>query len=674
VIAGDVDPVATLATVKDLYGSIPSHVIPARPVVALQPVKSESFTLDSDLPYTVFFTGFRFPGSDDPDFAAARILADVLGSQRGDIYALTATGKALQTGFQLVATYPAASEAQAYGVLPSGSDPKALEFELSTLVARAASDGVPADLVDAAKRSEIASNEYSRNSIPDLASAWSSAIADEGRTSPNDDVEAIRAVTVDDVNRVAKKWLDPTHAVTAVLVPRPSGKAVASKGYGGGETLSSPPTKAVTLPPWAQERLAQIQIPESTLTPTDTTLPNGMRLIVQPETASDTVTVVGTIKHNDNVQTPLGKDGAGNLLEDLFSYGTTTLDRISYQKALDDIAATVSAGSDFSLHVPKAQFDRGVELLADDELHPALPPSDFEIVKRQDAQALAGEQQSPNYYVQRVLRRSLLPPHDIALREATPMSISSDTLDDVKAYETAVFRPDMTTVVVIGNVTPAEAQATIEKYFGTWTATGPRPDVDLPKIPPNEAATAVVPDRSRIQDSTILAETVAISRTDPGYYALELGDHVLGGGFYATRLYHDLRQVAGLVYDVSNQLSAGKTRSTYEVSFGSEPQNVSKARRLIARDLTAMQKDDVSAAELHQAKAILVRQLPLGESSEDSVAGRLVNLAAAGLPLDEGHRSAQIYVKLSADDIRAAFARYIRPKAFVEVVQGPQPG
>jgi zinc protease len=45
-----------------------------------------------------------------------------------------------------------------------------------------------------------------------------------------------------------------------------------------------------------------------------------------------------------------------------------------------------------------------------------------------------------------------------------------------------------------------------------------------------------------------------------------------------------------------------------------------------------------------------------------------------GLPLDEGHRSAQIYVRLTADDVRAAFARYIRPRAFVEVVQGPQPG
>jgi len=674
VIAGDVDPQATLASVTALYGSIPSHPVPAHPAVTLAPVKAETFALESDLPYVVFFSGFRFPGSDDPDFAAARILADVLGSQRGDIYGLTATGKALQTGFQLVATYPKASEAESYGVLPAGSDPKALEAQLSSLVTQVATNGAPPDLVEAAKRSEIAASQYNRNSIADLASAWSAAIADEGRTSPDDDVDAIRNVTVDDVNRVAKKLLDPAQSVTAVLTPHPSGKAVVSKGFGGGETLTSPPVKPVVLPVWARDRLAQIQIPDSTLSPVDTTLPNGLRLIVQPETASDTVTILGSIKHNDNVQTPAGKDGAGNLLEDLFSYGTTTLDRLEYQKALDDIAATVSAGSDFSLHVPKAQFDRGVELLADDELHPALPASDFAIVRRQDAAELAGEHQSPGYFAQRALRRALLPPGDLALREATPESISGDTLDDVKAYESAVFRPDMTTLVVIGNVTPDEAQATIAKYFGGWTATGPKPNVELPPIPQNRPAAAVVPDRTRVQDSTILAETVAISRTDPQYYALQLGDHVLGGGFYATRLYHDLRQVAGLVYDVSNELSAGKTRSTYEVSYGSDPQNVSKARRLIARDLAAMQTIDVSAAELQQAKAILIRQLPLADASEDTVASRLASLAQAGLTLDEGHRSATIYEKLTAADVRAAFARYIRPGGFVQVVQGPQPG
>ena len=69
--------------------------------------------------------------------------------------------------------------------------------------------------------------------------------------------------------------------------------------------------------------------------------------------------------------------------------------------------------------------------------------------------------------------------------------------------------------------------------------------------------------RPQAQDSVELAQQVLVNRFHPDYYALQLGDHVLGGGFYATRLYRDLRQKAGYVYNVDNALSATETRATY---------------------------------------------------------------------------------------------------------------
>lgn len=673
VIAGDVDPQATLTLVRNVYGSIPARPIEKRPVIELQPVHAESFSLDSDLPYAIVFTGYRLPGSGDPDYAAARVLIDVLASQRGDLYALGAQGKALQAGAQLGATYPKASLGLVYGALPVGSDIKAFAAVLGGVVANDVKNGLPVDLIDAAKRSEIAANEYARNSIADLAGSWSQAIADEGRTSPDDDIAAIRTVSVDDVNRVARTYLVPGAAVTANLIPRRSGKAVASKGFGGGEALTSAPTKAVVLPAWARSRLARLDIAPSTIAPSDETLPNGIRLIVAPQTASDTVTVIGEIRHDDALQAPRGKEGIDGVLGGLFAYGTASLDRLVYQKALDDIAAQESAGPSFSLHVLRADFDRGVQLLADNELHPAFPADAFAIVRKQNADEVAGERQSPSYLAGREVARALFPRGDPQLREATPQSISALALADARAYHASVYRPDMTTIVVSGNVAEPEARATIERYFGAWRATGPKPVIDLPRVPPNKAAAVVVPDASRVQDETQLVQTVALARTDRDYYALELGDHVLGGGFYATRLYHDIRQVAGLVYNVSNRLAAGRTRATYTVSFGSDPPNVSKARALVARDLRAMQSSDVSPSELAQAKAILLRQLPLGEASVDGVAGALVNRSIAGLPLDEAHRAAAIYASLTAGQIRAAFKKYIRPSAFVQVVQGPPP-
>ena len=98
-----------------------------------------------------------------------------------------------------------------------------------------------------------------------------------------------------------------------------------------------------------------------------------------------------------------------------------------------------------------------------------------------------------------------------------------------------------------------------------------------------------VPDSSRVQDKVTLAETLQITRTNADYYALQLGNHVLGGGFYATRLYRDLREKSGLVYFVSSTFNIGLTRGVYQVAYACDPPNVGKARAMILADLADLQ-------------------------------------------------------------------------------------
>jgi zinc protease len=361
------------------------------------------------------------------------------------------------------------------------------------------------------------------------------------------------------------------------------------------------------------------------------------------------------------------------VLEGLYSYGTTSLDRIAFQKALDDIAANESAGYRFSLSVLKENFSRGVQLLAANELHPALPEDAFKVVKQQTSQFVAGNLQSPGYRTSRALEKGLLPVGDPSLREVTPATLAKVTLDDVKKYHAATVRPDLTTIVVIGDVTPEDASAVIAKWFADWKAEGPKPETKLPPVPVNKASAANVADPEAVQDSVELVQELGINRFDPDYYPLQLGTHVLGGGFYATRLYHDLRQVAGLVYSVDVGLGADESRATYTVSYGCDPDKVSKARALVERDLKQMSTEAVSDSELHQAKALLLRQIPLSESSEEGVAGGMLARAQIGLPLDEPVRAAKKYVVLDAAAVKAAFERHIKIDNLVQVVRGPAP-
>jgi len=673
VITGDVDPNATIKRVKELYGPIPKRPVPSRPEVKLQPVKSESFTMESDLPYQLVFAAYRTPGTDSPDYAAARVMSDVLSSQRADLYDLVVTGQALATAFELEETYPMASVAFAGAAIPSGADSSAVISKLKQVLATYVSKGVPSELVEAAKRKLVSDAEFERNSIPGLAQNWSQALAAEKRNSPDEDVQAIQKVTTEDVNRVARTYLLDQNAIVAVLQPAPSGKPVPSAGFGGAEQLTSAPSKPVQLPDWAESALKKLAVPKETVHPTDTTLANGIRLIVLPETISPTITLVADIHREEKLETPPGKDGVSDILEQLFSYGTKNLDRLAFQKALDDIGASESAGGGFGVRVLKQYFDKGVQLLADNELNPALPAEAFQVVKQQTSQFAAGNLMSPEHRSLLALEAAILPKHDPELRDVTPQTVASVTLDDVKAYYAEAYRPDLTTIVIIGDVTAAEAQATVEKYFGGWKHAGPQPDVTLPPVPANGPAAVTVPDPGRIQDQVSLAEEIGLNRFEPDYYAVQLGNHVLGGGFYATRLYHDLRQVSGLVYNVDDVLSATKTRGVYTVTFASDPANVSKARAIIQRDLIAMQQQNVTSEELQQAKALLLRQIPLSTSSFDSVAGAMVNRAEIGLPLDEQVRAGQHYFDLTADQVRMAFSKWVRPSDLAQVVRGPAP-
>jgi zinc protease len=673
VITGQVDPARAIDMIKKLYADIPKKNLPPRPRVDLQPVKAENFTLPSDFPYTITIIAYRMPGSDSPDFAASRVLSDVLASQRADIYALVPDGNALDAGFELGETYPKAGAAFAYAVIPTTADSQGMQKTLESIIANYATKGVSEDLVEAAKRSEVASYEFERNSISGLASLWSQALAAEGRNSPEEDVEAINRVTLNDVNRVAKEYLVNHDAIVALLVPQPSGEVAASKGYGGAEKAAPAATKAVALPAWAQALTKSVEVPKWNLHPVESTLPNGIHLIVLTETLTPTITVAGEVRHETALEVPPGQEGLSSALDGLFSYGTSQLDRLAFQKALDDIAANESGGASFQLQVLKQYFDRGLELLAGNELDPALPEAAFKVVQQQTEDSVEGLLKSPDYRAHRTLLEGLLPKGDLELRQPSPQKVSSLTLQDVQSYYHKTFRPDLTKIVVIGDITPEEAQKEIMKWFGRWKAEGPKPELDLPPVARNKPSASHVPDPTRLQDQVTLAEELPMNRFDPDYYPLQLGNNVLGGGFYATRLYRDLREKTGYVYTVDETLEAGRTRTEFVVSYGSDPVNVPKARALIDQDLTAMQTTAPSGDELEQARAMLIRQIPLRESSESQIAGGLLARSLMGLSLDEPMRAAERYEKLSAEDVRAAFAKWIRPGDFVEVVQGPTP-
>ena len=326
----------------------------------------------------------------------------------------------------------------------------------------------------------------------------------------------------------------------------------------------------MTLPQWATDALAALHVPDLGPAPEVSVLPNGLRLIVKQEHVGRTVSVFGQVRQVTEMQEAPGRDGVSEIVSKLFDYGTEKHDRLAYQKALDDIAAQASAGSRFSLKVLTPEFERGMALLAENELQPAFPADDFTIVRRQAAQSLAGLLHSPDYLFKRAVQRAVVPDGDPQLRQPTPQSMMALKLQDVRAYYASAYRPDLTTIVVAGDVTPDDARRVVERSFGGWRAAGSAPAIDLPAIGPNKPSSAHVPDSSSLQDSVALTESVQLPVTNPDRYNLMVGNTILGSGF-SSRLYRDLRVKSGYVYSVDSQIDWSRTRCEYSVGSAPTP-------------------------------------------------------------------------------------------------------
>ena len=324
-------------------------------------------------------------------------------------------------------------------------------------------------------------------------------------------------------------------------------------------------------------------------------LPNGLRLIVQPEHVSHTVSVFGRVRQVPAMQEPPGKEGIASLMRGLFEYGTEAHDRIAFREAVDAIAAEVTVGPAFSLRVLTPAFQDGMRLLAENELHPAFPPDAFTVVRAQVAQkrgrpvADAGLSGAPGTEA-----------GDRPGRRSNPATIHTGIGDGAAAAGRArVLCLDL----------PSRPHDDRHRRRRDRRAGAPRgkrhvrnvagsrcrhPTSTCRRSPPASLLSTRVPDSDSLQDRVTLAETLALPVTSPDRYTLMLGNVILGSGF-TSRLYQDLRIRTGYVYSVGSNLDWSRSRADYSVSFGADTENVEKARQLILRDLRDMQTTPVSA-------------------------------------------------------------------------------
>ena len=280
------------------------------------------------------------PGLDSPDFPALEVLSDVLTAALRSLRA-GAAGQGADDRLLARSAAEGRHRPTRQVAFPADGDAKGRKSGSARSWQRCAK-ACPPDLVEAAKMQERRQAEFQKNSIDGLASVWSEAVAVYGLRSPDEDLRAHREShgrrRQSRGARISRSRSRGHRGDGAATAPASrSRRARRLRRPGKHRARRSQGDQAARLGESALDRLS---VPASGDHPVVSTLPNGLTLIVQPEDVSDTVTRLWPYQEPAETETPPGKEGLSQVLGNCSTMAPRKLDRIAFQKALDDIGAS----------------------------------------------------------------------------------------------------------------------------------------------------------------------------------------------------------------------------------------------------------------------------------------------------------------------------------------------
>ncbi len=669
-IAGDLDPTQTLAQIHAAFDRIPSVPVPVRAPILPAPLPTAAIDAGvADLPVPIVDLAYRFPDLGNPDYPASEVLIATLDSGRGSLADLAANGKVL-LALATSSAFREIGEGEVVAAGLPGTKPIDAQKTLQAVIDDYAAKGVPDDLIVAAKTRMLASQAYRQASIAGLAGAWTGALA-LGGNSPDEVYAGIAGVTSADVDRVLRTYMK--NGIAILLAPKASASFARPVAHAGAENVKYHSDKVETLPEWTRPYFrAPLRAPDETI-PSTHKLKNGLVFATRRVTMSPIVYVSGEIYTADALNEPFGKSGVSSITDQLLGYGSVTYDRTAYQAQTDAIAANIDLGTSFGMSIPAANFDGGMRLLADGLLHPAFPLAGLTVLKTQTSKSLAASASLPSTRASRAQMDALYPPGDPRRRHATPASVESLSSTDIRRWYGLTYRPNLTNMVIVGDVDPAEAARVVQKYFGGWkAASGASPTFDYPDLAAHVGKSVKVISPSDVQSSVTLTQVLSVHDDRPAdRIALQLANTMLSGTGVGSLLFRDVRTAKGLVYSIDSSMAIGRKQSTFSISFAADPKNVRKAQAEAVAIVRRLQATDIPLETLQSAKAILLAQQVLPLASYGGVAGDMLSDLQIGYSQKASSTYWNALLNTTPAQVRAAMRRWIDTKRFTRVEVAP---
>ena len=298
----------------------------------------------------------------------------------------------------------------------------------------------------------------------------------------------------------------------------------------------------------------------------------------------------------------------------------------------------------------------------------AAPRFDEAVLVREKARRIAAlkeEETKPEVIADRAFDRALYGEHPYG-RNPTNATLDAITRADLQAFYMAHYGAKRAVVAMIGDLSRADAEMLAERITAALPAGTSAPD--LMPVPAQKASETRIPHPAT--QSHILTGSAVLKRGDPDYFPLTVGNYILGGGGFVSRLMEEVREKRGLAYSVHSYFSPLKQEGPFQAGLQTKKEQANEALALVRKVISGYVDKGPSASELKAAKDNLIGGFALRIDSNRKILDNLSVIGFYGLPLDYLDTWSANVGKVTVENIRAAMKRHLTPENFATVMVG----
>ena len=398
------------------------------------------------------------------------------------------------------------------------------------------------------------------------------------------------------------------------------------------------------------------------------TLPNGLEVIVVENHKLPRISMQVFVNIPSLVEGE--KAGATQLAGQLLQAGTTTRSKAEIDQSIDFIGASVSSNANGAFASSLSRHKETViDIMADILLNPSFPAAEFDKLKKQTLSSITIGKDDPGQMssnVSSVVTYGKEHPYGEIPSEA---SVSRVEIKDCKAYYDKYFKPNLSYLVFVGDITPKEAKKLAEKYFGKWEKQFvAKEELEMPTVPAGNQV-HFVKKPGAVQSVVNITYPVDFKPGSPDAIKVNILNQIFGGGFFG-RLFKNIREDKGYSYGAYSSISNDSEVGSFSANANVRTEVTDSALVEFLYEMKTITSEEVSDEELQTAKNMIMGSFARQMEQPSTIARFALNTARFKLPADYYSTYLKKLDAITKKEILATAKKYIKPDNANIVVVG----